>query len=213
MNRLPPIVGRIAAVLILLGGIGLVYLALVQPLLDDYLDTRDAIVDARSALARYRGVAADLPQRQKELSRLRQRQATSEGFLQGPNNDALVAAQIQNCVKALVEASHGELKSTQVLPPQDEGKYRRLAVRAQMTLDIAAAQRVLYGIETASPLLFLDNVDLRAHMIDRRRERGANPPNDSELDVRIDVFGYMRSVKASLEGQPTTGTSPSTASR
>jgi general secretion pathway protein M len=212
MNRLPPIVGRLAALLILLGGIGLVYLALVQPLLDDYLDTRDAIVDASSALARYRGVAADLPQRQKELAQLRQRQATSEGFLQGPN-DALVAAQIQNRIKALVEAAHGELKSTQVLPPQDEGKYRRLAIRAQMTLDIGAAQRVLYGVETASPLLFLDNVDLRAHMIDRRRERGANPPNDNELDVRIDVFGYVRAAKSSSDGQPTTGGSPSTASR
>lgn len=212
MTRLPPMVSRIAAVLILLGGIGLLYLALVQPVLDGYLDTCEAITDARSALTRYRGVAADLSQRQKELARLRQRQATSEGFLQGPN-DALVAAQIQNRIKALVEASHGELKSTQVLPPQDEGKYRRLAIRAQMTLDIAAAQRVLYGVETASPLLFLDNVDLRAHMIDRRRERGGNPANDNELDVRIDVFGYMRAAKASSDGQPATGSSPSTASR
>lgn len=201
MNQLPPMARRIAAVLILLGGIGLVYLALVQPLLDDYLDTRDAIADARAALARYRGVAADLPQRQKELTRLRQRQATSEGFLEGPN-DALVAAQIQNRIKALVDASHGELKSTQVLPAQDEGKYRRLAIRAQMTLDVAAVQRVLYGVETASPLLFLDNVDLRAHLVDRRRERGGNPPNDGGLDVRIDVFGYMRAAKASSDGQP-----------
>jgi len=210
MNRLPPMVSRIAAVLILLGGIGLLYLALVQPLLDDYLGTREAIADARAALARYRGVAADLPQRQKELARLRQRQATSEGFLQGPN-DALVAAQIQNRIKALVEASHGELKSTQVLPAQDEGKYRRLAIRAQMTLDIGAAQRVLYGVETASPFLFLDNVDMRAHVIDRRRERGGNPPSDNQLDVRIDVFGYMRAAKASSDGQP--ASSASTASR
>ncbi|HUH83100.1 MAG TPA: type II secretion system protein GspM [Stellaceae bacterium] len=210
MNRLPPVVSRLAAVLILLGGIGLLYLALVQPLLDDYLDTQDAIADARASLARYRGVAADLPERQQELARLRQRQATSEGFLQGPN-DALVAAQIQNRVKALVEAAHGELKSTQVLPAQDEGKYRRLTIRAQMTLDIAAAQRVLYGVETASPLLFLDNVDLRAHMIDRRRLRGGNPPNDNDLDVRIDVFGYMRAAKASSDGQP--AGAASTASR
>jgi len=201
MNQLPPMVRRLVAVLILLGGIGVLYVALVQPLLDDYLGTREAIADTRSLLARYRGVAADLPQRQKELAGLRQRHATSEGFLQG-SNDALVAAQIQSRIKALVEAAHGELKSTQVLPAQDEGKYRRLAIRAQMTLDIAAAQRVLYGVETASPFLFLDNVDMRAHMIDRRRERGGNPPSDNQLDVRIDVFGYMRAAKASSDGQP-----------
>jgi general secretion pathway protein M len=193
VRPLPPAASRALAMLILLGAIGLVYLGAVRPLLEDYRTTGEAISDREAAIVRFRRVAAELPQRRAQLAALRQRQAASEGFLEG-TNDALVAAQIQNRIKALVEAAHGELKSTQVMPVQDEGKYRRITIRAQMMLDTEAAQRVLYGVETASPLLFLDNLDLRAHFVpDRRRERASDDPR---LDVRFDVFGYMRGAKA-----------------
>jgi general secretion pathway protein M len=193
MTRLPPRASRALAVLILLGAIAVVWLGALKPLFDDYQATRQSIADDEAALARFRRVAAELPHRRAALAALRQRQAASEGFLQG-TNEALVAAQIQNRLKALVEAAHGELKSTQVLPVQEEGKYRRITLRAQMTLDTAATQQVVYGIETASPLLFLDNLDLRVHIGgDRHRDR-ANP--DPPLDVRFDVYGYMRGGKA-----------------
>lgn len=207
MRKLPPRASRALAVLILLGAIGLLYLAVVEPLLDDYGTTRAAIADEEAALVRFRRVAAELPQRRAALAALRQRQAASEGFLQG-TNEALVAAQIQNRIKALIEQARGELKSTQVLPVQEEGKYRRITLRAQMTLDTAGVQRVLYGIETASPLLFVDNLDIRAHSGgDRRRER-ANP--DPALDIRFDVYGYMRGGKPA-ERQSVASREPPTA--
>lgn len=208
MSRLPPAASRALAVFILLAAIGLVYLGAVEPLLDDYQTTAATIADRKAAIARFRRVAAELPQRRAELAALRQRQATSEGFLEG-TNDALVAAQIQNRIKALVEAAHGELKSTQVLPVQEEGKYRRITIRVQMLLDTEAGQRVLYGVETASPLLFLDNLDMRAHIGgDRRRELAQDPP----LDVRLDVYGYMRAGK-SAERQSAASHDPQAASR
>lgn len=205
MTALPPVASRLLAVLILLSGIALLYLAAVAPLIADYRATRESIDDMQAAIERFRQVAAELPQRRAQLAALRQRQAASEGFLQGVN-EALVAAQIQNRVKALVEAAHGELKSTQVLPVQEEGKYRRLTIRAQMALDIAAAQRVLYGIETASPLLFLDNLDIRARVVDRRRERGGG--EELALDIRFDVYGYMRGGKSAAERQSVASSDP-----
>jgi len=205
MRSLPPAARRALALLILLGAVGLVYLIAVQPLLDDYRATRESIADGEAALSRFRRVAAELPQRRAALAALRQRQAASEGFLQG-TNEALVAAQIQNRIKSLVEQAQGELKSTQVLPVQEEGKYRRITLRAQMTLDTAAAERVLYAIETASPLLFVDNLDMRAHIGgDRRRER-ANP--DPPLDMRLDVYGYMRGAKPASERQSVASREP-----
>lgn len=193
MRSLPPVAGRLLAILILVVAIALVYVGTVQPLIDDYRATADSIDDLRAANERFRRVAAELPARRAQLAALRQRQASSEGFLQG-TNDALVAAQIQNRVKALAEAAHGELKSTQVLPVQDEGKYRRITIRVQLAVDLGAAQSLLYGIETASPLLFLDNLDMRAHAIDRRRDRDRSG-EDSGLDLRFDVYGYVRGAK------------------
>jgi general secretion pathway protein M len=202
VRSLPPVVGRLLAVLILLGAVALVYLAAAQPLIDDYQATRDQTEDMQTALERFQRVAAEVPARRAQLATLRQRQAASEGFLQG-TNDALVAAQIQNRVKALTEAAHGELKSTQVLPVQDEGKYRRITIRVQLTLDLPAAQRLLYGVETASPLLFLDNLDMRSHIADRRRDRGPTS-DDATLDLRFDVYGYVRGGKTDKQSVATT---------
>jgi general secretion pathway protein M len=185
---LPPLASRALALLLLFGAVGLAYLAVIQPLWDDAAATQQSIADMQSAIERYRRVAAELPARRATLAALRQQQATSQGFLTGPN-DALVAAQIQNRLKASIEAAHGELKSTQVLPVQEEGKYRRVIIRAQAVLDLPAAQRVIYDIETASPMLFLDNVALRSRMVERRRDRAGE---DGTLDVRFDVYGYVR---------------------
>jgi general secretion pathway protein M len=192
VSALPPSLSRTLALLLPLAGAVLLYLLAVQPLLGDAAATRASIAERRAALARFDRVAAELPQRRARLAALHRRRAETAGFLQG-GNDALLAAQLQSRVKALVDAAHGDLKSTQVLPVENEGPYRRIAVRAQMTLDLAAAQRVLYGVETGSPLLFLDNVDLRAHSENRWRGRaqaGADP--DPLLDLRFDVYGYRR---------------------
>lgn len=188
---LPPLASRALALLILLAMIAIAYLGVVQPIWDKAVATRQSIEDMQAAIERYRRVAAELPARRTLLAALRQQQAVSEGFLEGPN-DALIAAQLQNRVKALVEAAHGELKSTQVLPVQEEGKYRRVTIRAQAALDLPGAQQVLYGVETASPLLFLDNVALRSRSSDRRRDRVTEDPT---LDVRFDVYGYLRGTK------------------
>ena len=188
MTALPPLASRSLALLLLVAAIALLYLLAVRPVLQDAARIRAAIAERSAALERFERVAAELPQRRARLAALRRRQAASAGFLEG-TNDALLAAQLQSRVKALVEAAHGELKSTQVLPVQDEGRYRRIAVRAQMTLDLTGAQQVLYGIETNSPLLFLDNVDLHSHIEGRRRESGSPSPS---LDLRFDVYGYRR---------------------
>jgi Tfp pilus assembly protein PilO len=202
LSSLPPVAGRLLAVLILVAATVLVYLGAVQPLIGDYQATRDQTEDMQAALERFQHVAAEVPARRAQLAALRQRQAASEGFLQG-TNDALVAARIQNRVKALTEVARGELKSTQVLPVQDEGKYRRISIRVQLTLDLSAAQRLLYGIETASPLLFLDNLDMRAHIADRRRDRGTNT-DDAALDLRFDVYGYVRGGRPEKQSVATT---------
>jgi len=191
MTAFPPLASRALAVAILGALLGLVYAVVVQPLLDDYAATRQANDETRTAIMRYHRVAAELANRRATLTELGQRLAANDGFLQG-TNDALVAAQIQNRVKALIESVRGELKSTQVLPVQEDGRYRRVIVRGQMALTLAGAQRVFYSIETASPLLFLDNIDMRARYSERQRERGAD---QGLIDVQFDVYGYVRSTK------------------
>jgi hypothetical protein len=72
---------------------------------------------------------------------------------------------------------------------RDEGKFRRIIVRGQMATNTVAMQRIFYDIESASPYLILDNIDIRARPSPRTPENG---PTDPMLDVRFDLYGYVR---------------------
>jgi general secretion pathway protein M len=186
-EMLSPPLSRALAVAILIGLIGGVYYGVVRPLLGNYNDTRASIEQMQDSLARFQRAARDLAPRQAELAALKQRQSAQDGFLQGAN-DTLVAAQIQNRIKSLADATKGELRSTQVLPAQDEGKLRRITVRGQMSTSLAGALRVFHGLESASPLLFVDNVDMRARPAQLRDRTAA--VNTDVIDLQFDVYGY-----------------------
>jgi hypothetical protein len=186
---LSPPVSRGLALAILVFVIAGLYYGIVSPLLANYAATRASIDQLQDTLVRYQRAARELGPRQAELAALKQRQSAQDGFLQG-SNDTLVAAQIQNRIKALADSAKGELRSTQVLPAQDEGKLRRITVRGQMSLSYSAAVRVFYGLESTAPLLFVDNVDLRARPAELRNRTVVV---DTDLiDVQFDVYGYTR---------------------
>jgi len=188
-EMLSPPVSRLLACAILVGAIAGLYYGIVRPLVDNYAATRASVEQLQDALLRYQRAARDLAPRQAELAALKQRQSAQDGFLQGAN-DTLVAAQIQNRIKALSDATKGDLRSTQVLPAQDEGKLRRITVRGQMSTTLSAVLRVFHGLESAYPLLFIDNVDLRARPT-QLRDRGAVASADV-IDLQFDVYGYTR---------------------
>ena len=188
MKALSPPVSRALAFALLLALIGGIYYGVVAPLLDNYAATQASIEQLQDTLQRYQRAARELQPRQAELAALKQRQSAQDGFLQG-SNDTLVAAQIQNRIKALADATRGELRSTQVLPAQDEGKLRRITVRGQLSTTLPAALRIFYGLESAAPFLFLDNVDLRARPT-QLRDRNATPTDSDVVDLQFDVYGY-----------------------
>jgi len=188
---LPPLASRGLALAILVALVVILYSVAIQPLIDDYAETTQSIDQMSGLLQRYRGLAANLQPLQAELAQIQQRQGAKDGFFAG-TNDTLVAAQLQGKLRAAVETARGELKSTQVLPPEDDGKMRRITVRGQMASTLGAVQRVLYDLEAASPYLFIDNLNLRVRAMERRAE---NPDADPILDVRFDVYGYLSSAK------------------
>jgi len=185
---LPPIASRALALAILILLVVGLYALVIDPLVTDYQANRDAVEQLSSVLERYRAAGQRLPEREQTLESLKNSDPGREGFLQG-GNDNLIAANIQARVKSITEGARGELRSTQILPVAEEGKLHRIAVRAQMTVNMAAAQRVFYGVESATPYLFLDNVVMNARVGLRRR---GEADDDPLIDVQFDVFGYTR---------------------
>lgn len=187
MDLSPP-VSRALALALLVGLLAAVYAGIIGPIVAGLADQRDEIARLQGILARYERVVRQRPEREAELAELKRRAAEQDGLLAGAN-ETLMAASIQNRIKSLVEAVHGELKSVQILPAQDDEHLRRITVRGQMSLSVDAAQRVFHDLEGGEPLLFLDNIDIRSRdETRRRRER----QEDGALDIHFDVYGYAR---------------------
>jgi general secretion pathway protein M len=188
MPLFSPPISRALAIALLVGLVVLAYVAVIQPVAGSWGDQGDQIARLENTLQRYRQVAQQRAVRETELDDLKKRAAGADGLLRGAN-ETLMAATVQNRIKALVEAAQGELKSVQILPAQTDGHLRRITVRGQISMTIGAAQRVFYELEGGDPRLFLDNVDIRSLEETRRlRDRG----DTGMLEVHLDVYGYAQ---------------------
>ena len=195
MNRtLPPIAGRLLALAILAGLCALVWLGLALPLLDRFAGYRDTVVQAEEQLPRLRGIAAMTPSLQAELARIERDPSARTRQLSG-GGDALAAADLQNRLGRIAAANGIVLRSTQILPAQDEEGFRRIAVRVALEGGAPALLKILHGLETAPTLLFIDNLEIRARSGGRVRRKAKNAKNAARpedlLLIRFDLAGYI----------------------
>lgn len=191
-RKLSPAVSRAAALAILVALIAILCLGIAMPIVNAYQSIGANTVQLQDQLRRYQRAGNDRAQRQAELAALAQRSSAADGFLQGAN-DTLIAVQIQNRLKSLADTAHAELRSTQVLPAQDEGALRRIGVRGQFATNIAGALQIFHGLESQYPLLFIDNLDIRARQGNIREIHGRGNTDDSDaLDLQFDIFGYTQ---------------------
>ena len=186
---LSPAVRRALALSILVVLLFGTYAMLVRPVLDSYLRDRQTLEEQQIALRRFQEAAQELPALQARLDELRRGGPQSAGYLQG-QGETLAAASLQERLKALVLSEGGQFKSAQILPASDADRARRLAVRGEMMLGLAALQRVVYELEASTPFLVLDNLDIRAIASPQRTGQAAG---EILLDIRLDLYGFMRS--------------------
>jgi general secretion pathway protein M len=179
--------GLLAAAM--LGG----YVLVAVPLLGTYQNNAAAIEQAENQLQRQQALAAQQPQLIERLEEEREQADAVAGYLQGPS-DALAAAQLQDRVKAVVEASGGELRSTRILPAEDveaSPGTRRTALRVQMIVSIEGLAEILYDLEAGQPYVLIDELSVRSQRERRRRDQRGDD-GDPALDVSLELSGFVR---------------------
>ena len=197
MSRpLPPLAGRLLALAILAGLCALVWAGAAQPLLDRFAGYRDTVAQAEKQLPRLRRLAAMAPSLEAELARIERDPTARTRQLTGAN-DALAAADLQNRLGRIAAANAVVLRSTQILPPEEEEGFRRIAVRVALEGDTPALLKILHGLETAPTLLFVDNLEIRARSGGRvRRDPVGGTEKPAELLlIRFDLAGYIPEAK------------------
>lgn len=190
-GAIPPILGRPLALAILAAVCLAVWVGLLQPVADRFAGYRETVDLAEEQLPRLRGLAAQAPALKQELTRL-QRDPTARTRQLSGTGDALAAADLQNRLGRIASANGIVLRSTQILPAEDEEGFRRISIRVALEGDTPALLKILHGLETAPTMLFVDNLEIRARSGGRiRRNTGGGPETEDILLVRFDLAGYI----------------------
>ncbi len=148
------------ALLLLAGAIVLAWIVILGPLANILFGESEDIEHSLALLSRYEALAEARPQVEAELQAMQQRNATMSGLIEG-NSVALAAAQMQSDVKTIVENNGGTVLSSQNLPSSLTDNFEKIEIQYDLTLQPANLKKIIYQIETHTPYLFLDSVNMR----------------------------------------------------
>lgn len=183
-----PWISRAAALLLLVAVLAGAWIWVVEPIAAAYRRTDADLADGRDMLQRFDRLGDARAALEAQLKAIEERPATTAYYLAGAT-DALAAAALQARVTALVESSGASIVSIQTLPSSEEQGLRRVAIRLQMASELAPLVRILHGLETGVPVLFLDSIELQSYNVPYG---DANEPAvEPQLTVGFDLYGFL----------------------
>jgi len=164
-----------------------------QPLVQAYADRADEL-EQRSILAsRMAEVAGSLPELQRELAARSAVMTPANATLKGAS-DALAGAALQSVVESMTNNAGGHLSSTDALPAEQVGAYRRIALRFTVDARWPVLMRLVQMIERATPSMFVDDLQIRARPAAAKTQE---PP----LNVSFTVLAF-RAATSDTEAAP-----------
>jgi hypothetical protein len=175
--------GRLLALLLLLATLGGVYLLVAVPILDFYAARAAVIENRRMLVPRLKAAADELPGLRARVADLRATAGTHKVTLEG-SSDAIASANLQSRIAELATSVGVTIGSTESLPVEVRGGYRRIGLRYTLSGPYETLVKFLARLEAATPPLVIEN--LHIHGVLRR----PGTPAASALDAGLDVFGF-----------------------
>lgn len=151
--------GQVIALLLLALVAAVIWLGVAAPLLGWHAERADAL-ERRGALARRMGqLAASLPALEQQDKAAGQAGPAPVAVLDGAS-DPVAAAALTQTLQTIATSVGASLSSTEALPAEPRGAYRRIAVRATVNAPYAVLAGLLRSIEQASPRLLADDLQV-----------------------------------------------------
>jgi len=136
-------------------------------------------------LALLRAEAATAPALHAQLATLRQDIASSPGAL-STSPATLAQSQLQQSLESLISGNGGSIRSTQLQPVDPGGGFAPIAIQHDLIVPMSKLQTLVYAIESHSPYLFLDNVQIAAN----QAWQASNTIQDPQLTVHWTIRAY-----------------------
>lgn len=118
-------------------------------------------------------------------------QHDEQGYFNSQETDALASADMQNFIKKTIVDAGGQLSSTQAIPVSVKDGFSRITVRVRMTGNSEVLRAVLYKIETSTPLIIIDQIDIRPMRGKRNMTTHKIEPSN-DLNVNFQAVSFMR---------------------
>ena len=118
-------------------------------------------------------------------------QYQEQNYFSTQDTVALASADLQKFIKSTISSAGGQLTSTQVLPSISENSFNRISVKVRMSGDAEVLRSVLYEIESAVPVMIVDEIDIRPVRGKRNRKTRKIEPS-SKLNINFQATGFMR---------------------
>lgn len=163
-------------------------------------DANQRVQELRERELRVRTQLQQAPEIQRRLAQAQALAARQPGFLAEPSAELATAGLVQRLEAVVAQASPGNrscaiqnrspLASTASREP-----FQRVVVQVRLRCGTEETAAVLHALESGSPRLFVDNLNLLAQ---RYSFLGGNREGNSGLDVSFDLYGYLRPSAASV---------------
>jgi general secretion pathway protein M len=168
----------------------LIVFIIIVPIVNKGLDLHENKENLAFTLKKYEKILAGKDAVVANIASIKQ-QHEEQGYFNTQGTSALASAQMQEFIKQTIVQAGGQLSSTQVLPTNNKDKFSRITVSVRMTGNIEVLRNVLYKLETSTPLIVIEQLDIRPmRSIRNRLTRKIEPSNG--LNINFQAIGFMR---------------------
>jgi general secretion pathway protein M len=177
-------VGLLVAVILLIG------LAVLWPAVGKWTELNEEKLSLARQLKQYERILAGKDAVVESMDSIK-KEILEQGYFNSQQTVSLASAELQEFVKKAIIDAGGQLSSTQALPVINKDKFSLITVSVRMTGNIEVLRGVLHRLETSTPLIVVNELDIRPmRNIRNRRTRQIEASN--ELNVNFQAVSFMR---------------------
>lgn len=182
---------------LLLAALALAYLVLVHPWWTAPMLAESARIEGlQQRELRARMQLRQAPQIAQALARAKAQQARSAGFLSESTSELATAGLVQRLETVVKQASPGNracaiTNRSPLSESRKDGRFSRVTVQVQLRCGVPETGAVLHALESGTPRLFVDNVNILAQRYFYMADQAQNQSNGG-LNVTFDLYGYLR---------------------
>jgi general secretion pathway protein M len=184
--------GQVMAAGLLLVVLGLFYFFCLHWFVQGHVEVASEINDLKESELRFRQEVSKRPSLQARLVEVEEFKARNTYFLPEETFDLAAAAlstKLKDAVTSKAETTRCAIISTQ---PQHLGTkelYERVSIQVRLKCDMDDLVKIMYSLENATPLMFIDELNLyQQPVLDASLVSG----NGGNMDARFDLSGYIR---------------------